>query len=177
MKRIGVIVPAIVDNLQSELLDGIFRTASDAGFDVIVLTTASSGLEFHIQNEIMEGEESIYALIESAKLDGILLASQYFVKESVRLMISEKIRKVRIPCIDLGGTALGFETVAIPQDKAVYDLTKHIIVQHGCRHLLFLAGHEENRDSEQRMQAMSGRCVRRRSGKNCYTTNAPCRTP
>ena len=152
MKRIGVIVPAIVDNLQSELLDGIFRTASDAGFDVIVLTTASSGLEFHIQNEIMEGEESIYALIESAKLDGILLASQYFVKESVRLMISEKIRKVRIPCIDLGGTALGFETVAIPQDKAVYDLTKHIIVQHGCRHLLFLAGHEENRDSEQRMQ-------------------------
>ena len=152
MKRIGVIVPAITDNLQSELLDGIFRTASGAGFDVIVLTTATNGLEFHIQNEIMEGEESIYALIESAKLDGILLVSQYFVKETVRRMISEKIRKARIPCIDLGGTELGFETVTIPQDKAVFDLTEHIIVEHGCRHLLFLAGHEGNRDSEQRMQ-------------------------
>ena len=152
MKRIGVVIPAITDNLQTELLDGIFRTASAAGVDVIVLTTATSGLDFHVQSEIMEGEESIYSLLECCRFDGILLVSQYFVKESVRLMISEKIRKSGIPCIDLGGDALGFETVSIPQDEAVRELTDHIIRKHGCRDLLFLAGFEGNPDSELRMK-------------------------
>ena len=132
MKRIGVIIPAITDNLQTELLDGIFRTAYAADCDVVVLTTATNGLEFHIQNEIMEGEESIYCLIERAELDGILFATQYFIKETVRKFISEKIRKSGIPCIDLGGTALGFETVTIPQDEAVCELTDHIIEKHNC---------------------------------------------
>lgn len=152
MKRIGVIIPAITDNLQSKLLDGIYRTAAAADCDVIVVTTATSGLDFHIQSEIMEGEESIYALLERAKLDGILLVSQYLVKENVRRKISEMIRKAHIPCIDLGGTALGFETVTIPQDDAVYALTSHVIEQHGCRRLLFLAGYAGNCDSEQRME-------------------------
>ncbi len=163
MKRIGVIIPAITDNLQTELLDGIFRTASAADCDVVVLTTATNGLEFHIQNEIMEGEESIYCLIERAELDGILFASQYFIKETVRKFISEKIRRSGIPCIDLGGTALGFETVTIPQDKAVCELTDHIIEKHNCRKLVFLAGPEENPDSEQRMAGF----IRSADAHNC----------
>ena len=163
MKRIGVIIPAITDNLQTELLDGIFRTAYAADCDVVVLTTATNGLDFHIQNEIMEGEESIYCLIERAELDGILFASQYFIKETVRKVISEKIRKSGIPCIDLGGTALGFETVTIPQDMAVCELTDHIIEKHNCRKLVFLAGPEENPDSEQRMAGF----IRSADAHNC----------
>ena len=152
MKRIGVIIPAVTDDLQSELLDGIFRTASAAGYDVIVLTTATNGLEFHIQNDIMTGEESIYHLLERAALDGVLLVSQFFVKEIVRRMIPEIIRKAGLPCIDLGGEELGFETVRIPQDDPVYKLTSHLIKKHGSRRFIFLAGHKGNPDSEQRMQ-------------------------
>ncbi len=152
MKRIGVIIPAITDNLQNELLDGIYTTASSAGCDVIVLTTATNGLEFHVQSEIMEGEESIYMLLERAELDGILLASQYFTKETIRRNISEKIKKTAIPCIDLGGTELGFETVSIAQDKALHMMTEHVIKKHGCRKLIFLAGFKGNPDSEQRMK-------------------------
>ncbi|MBR6385008.1 MAG: helix-turn-helix domain-containing protein [Ruminococcus sp.] len=151
MKRIGVIIPAITDFLQNELLDGIFKTASSAGFDIIVLTTATNGLEFHVQSEIMNGEESIYSLLESADFDGILFVSQYFIKESVRCMISEKIKKISVPCIDLGGESLGFETVSIPQDKIMHELTNHIIEKHNCKNLIFLAGYKDNPDSEQRM--------------------------
>ncbi|MBQ6252655.1 helix-turn-helix domain-containing protein [Ruminococcus sp.] len=151
MKRIGVIIPSITDGLQVELLDGIFKTASAADCDVIVLTTATNGMEFHIQNEIMTGEESIYLLLERAELDGILLVSQYFVKAAVRKTLSELIRRAAIPCIDLGGTELGFETVSIPQAEAVCELTDHIIEKHGCRDLIFLAGPEGISDSEQRI--------------------------
>ena len=104
MKRIGVIITAITDNLQTELLDGVFKTASAADCDVIVLTTMTNALDFHIQTEIMNGEESVYCLLERAELDGVLLASQYFVKENVRRTISEKIRRAVLPCVDLGGS-------------------------------------------------------------------------
>ena len=163
MKRIGVVIPSITDDLQTQLLDGIFRTASAADCDVIVLTTMTNGLEFHVQSEIMDGEESIYCLLERAALDGVLIASQYFDKESVRRMISEKIKRTGIPCIDLGGSALGFETVSVPQDDAVYKLTNHLIEKHGCRELMFLAGHEGNPDSEQRMSGF----LRAVSEHNC----------
>ena len=42
MKRIGVIIPSITDGLQVELLDGIYKTASAADCDIIVLTTATN---------------------------------------------------------------------------------------------------------------------------------------
>ena len=58
MKRIGVIIPSITDGLQVELLDGIYKTASAADCDIIVLTTATNGMEFHIQNEIMTGDQN-----------------------------------------------------------------------------------------------------------------------
>lgn len=151
MKRIGVVIPAITDNLQSELLDGIFKCAAAADCDVIVFTTATNGLDFHIQSEIMEGEEQIYSLLERVRLDGVLFASQYFIKETVRSMISERIRAAGIPCVDLGGTALGYETVSIPQDEAICTVTDHVIARHHCRRLLFLAGYQENADSQQRL--------------------------
>lgn len=151
MKRIGVIIPSITDDLQVELLDGIYKTASAADCDIIVLTTATNGMEFHIQNEIMTGEESIYLLLERAELDGILLVSQYFVKASVRKTLSEIIRSTAIPCVDLGGTELGFETVSIPQTEAICELTDHIIEKHNCRDLIFLAGPKGIPDSEQRI--------------------------
>ena len=152
MKRIGVLIPAITERMQSELIDGIFRTARTAGFDVIVLTTATSGMDYHFQSDMMEGEENIFTLLDSIRLDGVLFASHYFSKAHVRSRICEKIRKAGIPCIDLGGSALGFETVRTPQDEAFCELTAHVIERHSCRRLLFLAGQEGHPDSEQRMQ-------------------------
>lgn len=39
MIRIGVIIPAITDNLHNEILNGIHKTALASGCDVIVFTT------------------------------------------------------------------------------------------------------------------------------------------
>ena len=152
MKRIGVLIPAIAERMQHELLNGIHRTASAAGYDVVVLTTATSGLDYHIQSDMMEDEENLFTLLDQIRIDGVLLASQYFCKDALRSMICEKIRGAAIPCVDLGGSELGFETVSIPQDEAFYALTTHVIERHHCRNLLFLAGQPQQPDSEQRMR-------------------------
>ena len=139
MKRIGVLIPAIAERMQHELLNGIHRTASAAGYDVVVLTTATSGLDYHIQSDMMEDEENLFTLLDQIRIDGVLLASQYFCKDALRSMICEKIRGAAIPCVDLGGSELGFETVSIPQDEAFYALTTHVIERHHCRNLLLAA--------------------------------------
>ena len=151
MIRIGVIIPAITDNLHNEILNGIHKTALASGCDVIVFTTATNGLEFNIQSEIMEGEESVYSLLEKAHIDCVLLVSQYFVKDIVRRRITDIIKRLSIPCIDLGGSELGFETVHTSQDRAFYKMTSHVIEKHHCRNLIFLAGFKGNPESELRM--------------------------
>ena len=152
MKRIGVVIPAITEDLQSELLDSIYRTAAAAGCDVIVLTTATTGLEYHVQSDMMTGEENVFSLIGNIRLDGILFASQYYDKESVLTMITERIRAAALPCVDLGDSIPCFESVSIPQEEALYTLTNHVIEQHQCRRLLFLGGPEGHPDSEQRLR-------------------------
>ena len=87
MKRIGVLIPAIAERMQHELLNGIHRTASAAGYDVVVLTTATSGLDYHIQSDMMEDEENLFTLLDQIRIDGVLLASQYFCKDALRSMI------------------------------------------------------------------------------------------
>ena len=50
MKRIGVVIPAITDNLQTELLTGITAAAAEAGCDVIL------GVDAHAAAHILEKE-------------------------------------------------------------------------------------------------------------------------
>ena len=151
MKQIGLIIPAITEDSHRELIESIYRTAVAANCDVILLTTATTGLEYHIQSEMMTGEENIYTLIGHIRLDGVLFASQFYTKASVRNAVTARIKAADIPCIDLGGSELCFETVSIPQDKIMYELTDHLIVKHGCQNLLFLAGPKGNADSDLRL--------------------------
>lgn len=151
MKQIGVLIPAIVDPLQTELIESIYETAASCGYDVIVLTNTTNAYDDFPHNDYTTGEENIFSLIETVKLDGIIFVSQAFKKTILKQQIAEQIRKTGIPCVDTGGTSYGFETVNIPQKRAFYDMTVHLIEHHSCRKLLCLAGFEGNPDSEERI--------------------------
>lgn len=151
MKRIGVIIPAVTDDHKRTMLESIAKTASAFGVEIVVLTTLTDGLPHQIQSRIMDGEENIFSMLNCFQLDGILFASQYFTKPDLVNMLIERIRSTSLPCIDLGGSQHGFETVCIPEGTAVYHLAEHLIKIHDCKKLLFLAGFEGNPDSEQRL--------------------------
>lgn len=151
MKQIGILIPAVLDPLQNELINSVYGTVSKYGYDALVITNTTNAHDHFPHNDYTTGEENIFTLIDTVRLDGILYISQDFMKTELKQKIAAHIRNTGIPCVDTGGSAYGFETVKIPQKAAFYDMTAHLIKQHQCRRLLCLAGFEGNADSDARI--------------------------
>ena len=151
MKQIGILIPAVLDPLQNELINSVCGAVSKYGYDVLVITNTTNAHDHFPHNDYTTGEENIFTLIDTVRLDGILYISQDFMKTALKQKIAAHIRNTGIPCVDTGGSAYGFETVKIPQEAAFYDMTVHLIEQHRCRRLLCLAGFEGNADSNARI--------------------------
>ncbi len=151
MKQIAILIPAILNPLQNELIDSVYKTVSKYGYDVLVITNTTNAHDHYPHNDYTTGEENIFSLIETVRPDGIVFVSQDFKKTALKQTIAEHIRKAGIPCVDTGGEGFGFETVKIPQENVFYDMTAHLIEKHHCRNLLCLAGFEGNADSDARI--------------------------
>ena len=135
MKQIGILIPAILDPLQNELINSVYDTVLRFDYDVLVITNTTNAYDHFPHNDYTTGEENIFSLISSIRLDGIIFVSQDFKKTSLKQKIAHLIRKNNIPCVDTGGDTYGFVTVSIPQKQAIYDMTAHLIENHNCRDL------------------------------------------
>ena len=151
MKQIGILIPAIIDPLHTELIEAVYETAASYGYDVLVMTNTTNAHDHFPHNDYTTGEENIFTLIETVKLDGLIFVSHLFKKTALKKSIADRIHKTDVPCIDTGDTSYRFDTVQIPQKRAFYDMTSHLIGQHHCRRLLCLAGFEGDADSEKRI--------------------------
>ena len=151
MKQIGILIPAILDPLQNELINSVYDTVLRFDYDVLVITNTTNAYDHFPHNDYTTGEENIFSLISSIRLDGIIFVSQDFKKTSLKQKIAHLIRKNNIPCVDTGGDTYGFVTVSIPQKQAIYDMTAHLIENHNCHDLICLGGFEGISDSEERI--------------------------
>ena len=95
-RKIGVVIPAVADSLESELLSEIYNCASRLGYDIIVFTNSSNSLDSFLENDYIHGEEKIYELLGCAELDGILFAAGRFHSLRVIEYITSIIKKTGI---------------------------------------------------------------------------------
>ncbi len=151
MKRVGIIIPAITDLLRSELIKSVYESAFPLGYDIIVLTNATNAHNDFVYNEYTIGEENIYSLITHAAFDGVIFASQYFYKTALKQRIAAAIRKGGIPCVEIGESDSGFETIHIHSKQVMHDITEHLITVHGCRRLCCLTGPQHIPEARERL--------------------------
>ncbi len=144
--RISVIIPAVYDELDKELLAGIQTAAEYLGFDTLVFTGVSSdSTDVYIQ-----GENNIYALPFQAETDGFIFASARFKDSSLKSEIVRRIEKSGLPCVSVGEDIGNIKGVFIDQSSSIYDITEHLITVHGRRAILCLTGPEDNTEAEER---------------------------
>ncbi|MCM1530283.1 MAG: helix-turn-helix domain-containing protein [Alistipes sp.] len=138
--KIGVIIPEIFDPLDFELLRGIDEIARAYGFDVIVFTgirNSVTGMEF---SSYTRGLENIYNLVGMTDLDGIIFAAEKFHSRTVEKKIYDTLRGCKAKCIVLGQEQKDFRYIISEQTKIMRHLTEHLIREHNCESLYFLAG-------------------------------------
>lgn len=148
---IGVIIPAVIDSREADLLHEIQRQANELGYDVIAFTNASNSLDSFEQNDYVRGEEAIYELIGKVRLDGILFAAGRFFSERVIKNIAEMIAETNIPCVVLEKNLPGFTSVFTQQHGDMYAMTEHLITVHNYQKIFCLTGPQGVYEAEERL--------------------------
>ena len=148
---IGVIIPAVIDSREADLLHEIQRKAFELGYDVIVLTNASNSLDSFELNDYVRGEEAIYTLLGKIQLDGILFAAGRFFSERVITNIAEMIADTNIPCVVLEKNLPAFPCVFTQQREDMYAMTEHLITVHNYQKIFCLTGPQGVYEAEERL--------------------------
>lgn len=99
--KIGVIIPAVLDRIDSELLDGIYTKSKEHGYDTLVFTNASNLQEDQPHTDYIIGEEKIYTLAANVDVDGFILAAGRFKNQELVQNILSALKKTNTPCVVL----------------------------------------------------------------------------
>ncbi|MBQ7047227.1 MAG: GGDEF domain-containing protein, partial [Oscillospiraceae bacterium] len=104
------------------------------------------------QDYYTDGLENIYSLISKSSLDGIIFAAERFRNVQLVEKIYSYLSQTDIPCLTLGDKHDGFAHINAKQYDGIYDITKHLITEHGCKKLYCLAGFPDHEPSDERLQ-------------------------
>ncbi len=149
--KIGVVMPIIRDELDSEFLHGIQNRAAQLGYDVIVFTNSSNAQMEFLHNEYVEGEFNIYRLLSMVKLDGVILGAGKFTHSDVIERIIEILASCAVPCLVTEKKQEQFPYIFSSQEEAFYLITRHMIEEHYAKKCYCLTGPAGNYQAEERL--------------------------
>ncbi|MBQ4465731.1 MAG: substrate-binding domain-containing protein [Oscillospiraceae bacterium] len=150
-KKIGVIMPAIVETLDPLYLEGIYRQVSVFGYDVIVFTCSSNMQKVDMPTDYILAEEQIYRLAAQTDLAGLIFAAGKFHDEHIVERILDGLHTLDFPCVTTCYDRSPFLNVTVPQCDCIREITEHLIEVHGFRNILCLTGPQGNLEAEDRL--------------------------
>ena len=149
--RIGVLIPAINNSLHAELLKGAAEQASLLGYDTVVFTNFTNTQVGESDSQYIAGEENIYQLAMSVKLDGILFAAGRFHNQVLTKRLAEQMLARKLPCLCLEQYITGMSCLHAPQRESFRIITSHMIQVHGCKKLYCLTGPKASFEAQERL--------------------------
>lgn len=145
-ERIAVLMPAVYDELDKELLTGIHTAAAKLGFDTMVFTGVSSDNT----DSYIQGENNIYALPFLADINGIILAANRFNDKTLKADIIRQLEKSKLPCVSILEDIGKISGVYLDQSQSIAEITEHLITNHSYKDILCLTGPRGNIEAEER---------------------------
>ena len=140
-KRIGVILSEAEGYYQTRILKGIMTKAFELDYDVLILT---SFVKESFLNDFVHGEKQIYDAINYDKLDSVIVLGDTLKMPGLFEKICKDIdEKCHAPVVFLDRKYKDYESVFTRDELPFMRLTEHLIVEHGCKKILFLSGPEE----------------------------------
>ncbi len=153
-RKIGVIATDPENIYQAKVLEGIFRQASELGYDVLVFSTFVK--ETHPSEGYLMGETNIYNIINFDLLDGVIVLTQYLKYGSEGALFSQITelfgKKCHCPVISVDETLGDCDVVSTDDVTAFEKITDHVIEEHGCRKIYILAGDRETSAAQMRLK-------------------------
>lgn len=153
--KIAVLIGGIIYDSQKELINGINDFSKQESAKVFVFTC---GGDIYSVNDHSKGEFQIYSLPDLSLFDGIIAAPNTIQNAEVVKVLEDRLSKLTIPVIVIDGKMGDLCSIGVDNEQAVYEMTEHVIVEHGKRKILYLSGPAENVEGIQRLAGFQ-KCV------------------
>ena len=146
----GVIVADCHIDFQCEILRGIITQAYKGNCDVAVISPLHN---FSINSVHKDAEKTIFDLIFSENIDGIIYDRNSFHNEEVCKYIDGLCKRSEKPVMLLDhNDHKSFETTSVDDLEAFETITDHLINVHGYRKIYCLTGPKNTFSGEERLQ-------------------------
>lgn len=147
--RIGVCLCGIHHNVPAQYIASLCTHAADEGFLLQVFTpfTELSGKDHHDA-----GEASIFNQIEYEKLTALIILSETFKDDSIVKKLIKQAHAAGVPVISIDRTLDGCYNITYDYSNSFEEIVRHVIEEHGCYFINFLAGIKDNSFSEERIK-------------------------
>lgn len=151
-KKIAVFGNGWSNEFLKFVLSGIQNRAKDHNVDLFTFINYSSGEDGTAENY---GEKSIFSLPELTLFDGIILLTNTMNLPSEREYFSREILKHHIPAVSVEYELDGIPYLGTDTYSGVFDLTSHIIKEHGVKKILYVSGPPDNKENLLRQKAVN----------------------
>ena len=146
---IGVLIADCHIDFQSEILRGIITQAFKSNCDIAVISPLHN---FSVSSVHKDAEKTIFDLVFSDRIDGIIYDRNTFQNEEVCRYIDELCKRAEKPVMLLDyNDHKSFETTSVDDREAFETITDHLINVHGYRRIYCLTGPKNTFSGEERL--------------------------
>ena len=149
--RIGIIVPHICSNVDTEFIDIIHTNAAEYGYDTLVVSGVINYQDDTLEWNYGKGQMNIYHLITHGKFDGFIFEANIFCSDIQRHRILDMLNAAETPCVVVNYEQPFYPVVSADETSLLYFPTKHLIEKHGCRKIYCIGGYRGHLPSEERI--------------------------
>lgn len=154
-KEFGLIMSAVYEEYQSEIISGITEYAKDHSVNINCYTIFN---DMNIESNFNQGESSVFNLINYDKLDGFIYLVNTIPDTTVKEELIEKIKKSGKPTVVFDYEDSTFYNLSIDNYTPMTQLVRHIIKDHNAKTLCFISGPKNNPEANTRLKAFTDVC-------------------
>ncbi len=139
------------DNLE-KFIKGALSILLPESTDIFLFLAHGS---FGMGEETRANESLIYDLPEDYSMfDGAVMLGAGMNFTDVIEHVAKKLKEAKIPTISMGYRDPDFYFLGSDNEKGMRTLTEHLIREHGCRNIKFIAGAKNHEDSDARLNTV-----------------------
>ena len=103
-------------------------------------------------NDKDRSEYAVFRLPELSSFDGLLIQANQIILSDAREEVGQIVAQSGLPAVSIGCALEGCSLVFFDNRRAQYDMTEHMIREHGVRRIVYLTGNLENESPEGQMR-------------------------
>lgn len=151
-KRIAVFANGWGTEYLRKVVTGVYEVARKANTDIFTFVNFSTFSEYELG--INNSEFNIFKLPDLKDFDGaIIMANSFNMQEEISY-VHRIVKESKIPAVSLEYELEGITTIQTDNYVGMYELAKHMVQEHGAKHIVYVGGPKEHCESNERLRAV-----------------------